>query len=88
MLSGAKIGGIIAGILVVFIILVSALLFYKMRGKKHGMKKDVQEVDSGRVMGLVLTNGGQENIIPGGRVRSMNSGGDLELVIRNGDAVL
>jgi hypothetical protein len=76
MLSGAKIGGIIGGILVVFIILVSALLFYKMRGKKHGTKWDVQEVDSGRVMGLVLTNGAQENI-PGGRVRSMNSGGDL-----------
>jgi hypothetical protein len=75
-------------LVVVVVVVVSALLFYKMRGKKYRTKWDVPEIDSGRVMDLVLTNGGEENIISGGRVRSMHPGGDMELVIRNGDDVL
>jgi hypothetical protein len=76
------------GILVVVVVIVSALLFYKMRGKKYRTKWDVREIDSGRVMDLLSANRGEENIIPGGGVRSIHPGGDMELVIRSVDDVL
>jgi hypothetical protein len=76
------------GILVVVVVIVSALLFYKIRGKKYRTKWDVCEIDSGRVMNLLSANRGEESIIPGGRVRSIHPGGDMELVIRSVDDVL
>jgi hypothetical protein len=76
------------GILVVVVVIVSALLFYKIRGKKYRTKWDVCEIDSGRVMDLLSANRGDENIVPGGRVRSIHPGGDMELVIRSVDDVL
>jgi hypothetical protein len=61
-----------------------------MSGKKYQKKWDVRDMDLGRVMDFVrLTDPGEEeNVIPRGRVRSIHPGGDMELVIRNGDEIL
>jgi hypothetical protein len=75
-------------VFVFVIVLISAGLFYQMRGKKYRTKWDVCEIDSGRVMNLLSANRGEESIIPGGRVRSIHPGGDMELVIRSVDDVL
>ena len=56
------------GVVVFRIVIVSALLFYKMRRKQYGMREDALELSLGRGTGYTLRKEEGDNDAPSGRL--------------------